>query len=259
MASSMKEALAAAGERPVDTIEDQQPKRKYALKLSDELSKVVARDLAKRFRKRFKGIKSGESRAASKGGTKKLDVNYSTELRGLELGVSIKTISHRDKLGKGRYTKNRKRVDEEFLAEAMDYHVRQPYAVLVGLYFLPADGCLDAHKPHASSFGAWVEKLFARTGRVRPTDNAELFERILVGLFEQNGDVSFFDVMTPPPKQGPPPPDKLLTWEGMLDAIHEAYADRNAKFKWAEATAPLTEEEAEEEAVPEEEADDEDE
>src|SRR5262245_27500507 len=70
-------------------------------------------------------------------GFKKLDVNYSTPELGLALGVSIKTINYRDPETK-RYTKNYSRVDNELRAEAMDYHQRQPFAVLVGLLFLPS-------------------------------------------------------------------------------------------------------------------------
>jgi hypothetical protein len=248
MKSSMREALERAGERPVDSA-DQGVKRRYAELLSHALADVLCRDLAKRH-KHFVGIKPGETRAGSARGTKKIDANLSSPEYGLLLGVSIKTISHRDKKGKGRYTKNRKRVDEEFLAEAMDYHVRQPYAVLIGLYFLPIDACDDAKGSTPSSFGAWVEKLFSRAGRRLPTDNPELFERIFIGLFDTDGDIRFFDVEVPPPKQGRPPADQLWSWERMLDEIHAEYARRNARFRWADAPAvPLTPSEADAEAT----------
>jgi len=134
-----------------------------------------------------------------------------------------------------------KRVDEEFLAEAMDYHVRQPYAVLVGLHFMPVDGCNDSKKKTTpSSFGSWTKKLFARTGRTGrrgPKDNAELFERMYIGLFQpdgpRKGDVYFFDVRKPPPLQGEPAAPDRVTWEGLLDAINDAYSRRNAGFQWA--------------------------
>jgi hypothetical protein len=245
MASSIQEALEKIGPRPPDTA-DRKAKQRYAELLSRELAILLARHLRRKFPKRFPGLMPGdggegqESLAGAASGAKRLDVNYSTARHGLGLGVSIKTISHRDKAGKGRYTKNRKRVDEEFLAEAMDYHVRQPYAVLVGLYFLPADACGDAKGAWPSSFGAWVEKLYARAGRDDPKDNAELFERMYVGLFDPtDGAVSFFDVTEPPPKKGPPPKSKLLSWDRLLDDVESAYVERNTPFRWASGEEEL--------------------
>ncbi len=234
----MREALDKARPKP-GAADPQDAKRKYAERLSNALADVLARDLKRLFPRMLPGIKSGETRAGSQSGSKRLDVNYSTELHGLGLGVSIKTISHRDKAS-GRYTHNMKRVDEEFLAEAMDYHVRQPYAVLVGLHFMPIDACDDAKGPNTpSSFGAWVKKLFGRTGqagRTGPRDNPELFERMYVGMFDDStegrGAVSFFDVRGAPPKQGRPGAG-LLTWEQLLQQIGEAYSERNASFRWA--------------------------
>lgn len=253
--SSMREALEKAGPKPGDSA-DQDPKRKYAERLSNALADVLARDLKRRFPKLLAGIKSGETRAGSQSGAKRLDVNYSTELHGLGLGVSIKTISHRDKKS-GRYTHNMKRVDEEFLAEAMDYHVRQPYAVLVGLHFMPVGACDDAKaKSTASSFGSWVKKLFGRTGRrgrSGPKDNAELFERMFIGLFEPDGpnrgDVRFFDVRAAPPKQGRPAEGSLLNWDDLLDQVGQVYTERNAAFRWAgEKDVDLSEEDEPEES-----------
>jgi hypothetical protein len=239
--SSIREALEAAGSRPSDSA-SQGEKRRYAELLSHALARMLERDLRRRFG--TDSIKAGESKAGSASGAKKLDVNYSDELHGLKLGVSIKTINHRDKNGKGTYTKNRKRVDEEFLSEALDYHVRQPYAVLVGLYFLPIDSCDDGTVRRASSFGQWVQKLFARAGRREPTGNGELFERMFLGLFSQTsgkdyGEVGFFDAETPPPRLGRPPVHHLIGWEQLLSEIVSEYAKRNARFRWADEPAAL--------------------
>ncbi len=98
-------------------------------------------------------------------------MNYSTTDLGLGLGVSIKTINFRD--GKsGRYTKNFTRVDNELRAEAIDYHVRQPFAVLVGLVFLPYDACEDGRTTH-SSFGGAVRVFHYRANRTDTTKEAQ--------------------------------------------------------------------------------------
>src|SRR5207237_4749262 len=105
---------------------------------------------ASRLRKTFPAITPlangtrQESKARTGKGVKKLDVNYSTPELGLALGVSIKTLNFRD-AGSKRYTKNATRIDNELRAEAMDYHKRQPYSVLVGVVFVPVDSCDDGN------------------------------------------------------------------------------------------------------------------
>ncbi len=236
MTSSISWSLDRAGARPGKQAQ-QTEKIQYAKGLSDALALQFGQSLASH----LPGIKPSEekeleSAAASARGTKKLDVNYSTPEHGLGLGISIKTISHRD-LKRGRYTHNMKRVDEEFLAEAMDYHVRQPYAVLAGVFFLPLDGCDDGKQK--SSFGSWVEKLYGRAGRPNPNENPERFERIFVGLFEPSGpsrgDVRFFDVTVPPPKAGRPPRERLSTWDQLVKELLQVYRERNGlTFRWAD-------------------------
>jgi len=237
MASTISPALNEAGTKPPDSA-GQSDKTQYAVRLSNALAKLFADAL----RPRFPGVLPGpggegiEAPAASASGTKRLDVNFSTPEKGLGLGVSIKTISFRDPKSK-RYTHNMKRVDEELLAEAIDYHVRQPYAVLIGIYFLPSDGCDDGKD--RSSFGSWVAKLFSRTGREGPEHHAELFERIFVGIYEsegkRRGDVVFFDARTPPPRLGRPDDAAVLTWDRLIEEIEKEYQDRNgATFRWAD-------------------------
>lgn len=237
MAGVIAPALEEAEPKPPDDA-GQSAKTQYAVRLSNALAKLVADAL----RPRFAGILPGtggegiEAPAAAASGTKRLDVNFSTPEKGLGLGVSIKTISFRDAKSK-RYTHNMKRVDEELLAEAIDYHVRQPYAVLIGLYFLPVAGCDDGKD--RSSFGSWVAKLFSRAGREGPEHHPELFERIFVGIYESvganRGDVVFFDVRTPPPRLGRPNDAAVLTWDQLIEEIRSEYQDRNgAIFRWAD-------------------------
>jgi hypothetical protein len=185
-----------------------------------------------------------ESRARTTKGFKKLDVNYSTPELGLALGVSIKTINYRDGTTK-RYTKNYTARDNELRAEATDYHQRQPYAVLVGLFFLPYDACDDAGagtkgEAGVSSFGAAVRHFrLNRVGRCDPVDWPELFEGFYIGLYEfdgpDRGRLDFFDVMRTPPRSRRPTEDEVLTLAGMLTEIRGTYDARNNEdFAWAE-------------------------
>ncbi len=131
-ASSIADVLQAIGPRPPDDAE-QGTIRKYAQAFSNALARKIADLLRPVFPEIFPDAQGRlkESRAPIARGFKRLDVNYSTTQLGLALGISIKTISHRDRKGKGRYSHNYPRVDDELRAEAMDYHVRQPYAIML--------------------------------------------------------------------------------------------------------------------------------
>lgn len=230
--SSIRPELEKAGPR---TIALQSEKKNYAEVLSRELATRFANAL----RSRFEGIlpsedgRGQESRARTSKGYKKLDVNYSTPQLGLGLGVSIKTINFRDPRTR-RYTKNYTRVDGELRAEASDYHVRQPYATMVAVIFLPLDACDDGARD-PSSFGQAVQVFRRRTGRDDPTDDPMLFEQVYIGLYDTGeatfGDVIFFDVRDAPPKTGRP--SKRLSMEGIIDGIVATYDLRNdPPFIW---------------------------
>jgi hypothetical protein len=230
--------LHLAGER--EAMQSAPQKKNYA----ELLSRALAIRVANALRSSFPGIlpdESGrgqESRARTAKGIKKLDVNYSTIELGLGLGLSIKTINFRD-AKTGRYTKNYTRADGELRAEASDYHVRQPFAVMVAVVFLPLDSCEDGVRD-PSSFGQAVRVFRFRDGRKEPSDDPNLFERVFIGLYDTNeatfGDVGFFDVMTAPPRNGKPA--DLLTFDGIVDQIRRTYDERNSpEFEWADAPA----------------------
>jgi hypothetical protein len=167
-------------------------------------------------------------------GYKKLDINYSTHELGLALGVSIKTINHRDR-SSNRYTKNYTRVDNELRAEATDYHRRQPYAILIGVLFIPIDSCDDGKGATPSSFGAAVKSFRPRGGRVEHDDDLDKMERFFVGLYEHGGACRYFDVAHPPPRSRRPREDETLTLDGMIQAIHAIFEARNTTpFAWAD-------------------------
>jgi hypothetical protein len=239
--------LAPAGDRAMAQTATE--KKNYA----ETLSRALAQRLANTLRPAFPGIlpdpqgRGQESRARSAKGIKKLDVNYSTVELGLGLGLSIKTVNFRD-AGTKRYTKNYTRADGELRAEASDYHVRQPYAVLVGIVFMPLDACDDGSQA-ASSFGQAVTIFRFRAGRNEPTADPNLFERMFIGLYdttaEQFGRVGFFDVMDAPPRKGRPA--RLLTFAELVQRIQDTYDARNSPvFEWADSpadrlTEPVTE------------------
>ncbi len=237
--SQFLDVLEQADPRPTADAK-QDVKKNYAERLSRHASTMFANLL----RGAFPAIlptetgKFQESRARTAKGVKKLDVNYSTTELGLGLGVSIKTLNFRDPTT-ARYTKNYTRIDNELRAEAMDYHTRQPFAVMVGVVLLPADACDDgSEKSTASSFGAAVQCFRYRAGRRLPTDDHELFERVYVGLYEhdggQRGRVEFFDVETAPPKRGRPKAG-LFSLDELVRRITNEYDSRNAPpFKWAD-------------------------
>jgi hypothetical protein len=232
-------------------------KKNFAQKLSDALAPKVADALRPVFPNILpitgaasadgtlsKPIKGLESLASSLKGVKKLDVNFSTERLGLGIGVSVKTLNFRDKKSK-RYTKNVSRIDNELRAEASDYHGRQPFAVLVGLVFLPMDSAFDFGAADAShsSFGHACQTYRFRTGRLGyAAPNAapgELFEKIFIVLYEFDdpanlGNVVCFDVANPPPRRGLPAAESSLTLQQVMDETVRAFFLRNLPKKiWA--------------------------
>jgi hypothetical protein len=214
----------------------------YATRFANDMATFIAN----RLRKDFEGIlpkpdgRGQESRARTAKGFKKLDVNYSTPQLGLGLGVSLKHIQAAD--GKSsRYTKNYSRNDAELRAEAMDYHQRQPYAVMVGLLMLPYDSCDDySGGREPSSFGAAVRTFRNRSGRSRPDGPLDLFEKFFIGLYEyegpEKGRLDFYDVDRPhPPATRRPVDGEFLDMSGFLASVLEAYdARNNPPMEWAD-------------------------
>lgn len=226
--SSIADELGTAGSRELAT--DRAAKKNYAEAFSNALAIKVANQL----RPRFPGIlplESGagrESRARTSRGIKKLDVNFSTPELGLGLGVSIKTVNFVDR-GSSRFTKNYTRIDNELRAEAHDYHERQPFAVMIGLVFIPVEACADGESRGASSFAQAVNVFRHRAGRTTTDRQHDRFERIFLAMYAHSGarcgDVWCFDVMNKPPKRGEP--IQKVNWAEAFDAITDSYDERN--------------------------------
>ncbi len=223
--------------RPADT-DPREPKQKYAVQLSRHFATLIAHAL----RPDFDGIlpkengEGQESPSRARRALKNLDVNYSTIVMGLGLGVSIKTINFKD-AGTGRFTKNYSSRDNELRAEATDYHLRQPYAVLVAIIFLPIESCDDGGKgkgsvKNPSSFAEAVNYFRLRAGRSSPTSDVELFERVFVGLYhhrgQERGSSVFFDVVDhPPPRARRPRDGEGINFPTMIASIRQTYDQRN--------------------------------
>jgi len=260
---TFEDALRHAGPRPADDA-DRDLKKNYSERLSNAIAVLLASKL--RATGRFKSILpmpdgSGRETGSASGSNKKIkktDVRYATSDTGLELLVSIKTLNFRDakkdratrRLTIGRYTKNMVRNDHELRAEAMDHHERFPYAVLIGVFFIPIDACDDG-AADKSSFAHAVMTFRPRAGRADTSDPAAKFERFFVGLYDASdpsgAHVGFFDVLTPPPRRGRPPwptesPDpargeRLLTLDQMIAEIVREYGIRNRTYiRWADET-----------------------
>ena len=206
-------------------------KKNFAQRFSTALAQKIANAL----RPKFPGIlpdpegRGQESKSRSAGGSKKLDVNYSTQEMGLGLAVSVKTINFKDEKTK-RFTKNIKRADGELRAEAQDCHKRQPYAVLVGVILLPGESADDGVEKGSSLHHAW--DVFSRRGGRRSTDgDTSLFEKVFIGLYESAGDragtVAFFDVAEEPPHKGPPLP--MVPFSTVIKQIERAFHERNRR------------------------------
>lgn len=256
-------ALEAAEPRP-EASADRGPKKNYAERFSNTLAVLIANRL--RATGQFDGIlpdfdgtgRESQSASGRNKKAKKTDVNYSTKSSGLELLVSIKTLSFKDAKRKRskevetvtyeRYTKNMVRNDHELRAEAMDHHERHPFAVLVGALFLPVDSCDDGANDK-SSFAHAVMTFRNRAGREKPSEPPQFFERFYLALYEwegnKRGNVGFFDITSSPPKRGRP--KTLLALEEVIAEIVKVYGLRNRRYiEWADedqtsATIPTLE------------------
>ena len=261
----LRAALDAAGPKP-DARAARDEKKNYAQRLSNALAQTVADAL----RSDFPDVTPTATGAGQEAvvevdkGQKRLDVKVTDATLGLILSVSIKTYSFQDYSPKsdrlGRWTKNIVRNDHELRGEAMVLHQRQPYSVLVGLMFEPYEICEDGDPTKASdtaksSFAHHVAVLSKRSGRGRRAvyggegggyvdygaedPRYDLFERVFIGLYQQGGEdrgaARFFDVETPPPRNGRPSENATIDFDALITTIKTEVNRRN-RFAptWAE-------------------------
>lgn len=217
--------------------QNRKDKKNYAQNLSSELALMVGACLRPHYRKgRVTPSSDGTRQEFSIGAkidSKRTDVGVWDDAAGLILGVSIKTYSFRDFHGGtktkqahlGRYVRNVKRNDMELRDEADVLHRRQPYAVLFALFFMPKDSCWDGVTGH-SSFAHAVFTFRKRAGRdSADAARSDLFEKVYIGLFTDDGRVEFFDVEKAPP-QNQPPKDTISLAE-LIEVMRAAVTLRN--------------------------------
>ncbi|MBK7080415.1 MAG: hypothetical protein IPH55_06550 [Betaproteobacteria bacterium] len=218
-------------------------KNKYAVRFADEMGRQIAEDLEQK----LPGIGASAARSASSARGRNNSTSTSTPELGLALGISLKSVHLREESGSRRYTHNMKRNEEELRIEAAGYHKRQPYAVMIGVLFLPFDSCDDARGDNtSSSFGSWVRHLRPYAGRAGPHDEQDRLEKIYIALYEPDGSVLlYFDVEADPPKNtaltgwrqcgSDGRLRRLLSYQEFLDAAYHEYLRRNSlEFRWAD-------------------------
>lgn len=212
--------------RPVDE------QLSFSIYFAKHLSGVIARALGDEFDHAL--VQSGETASDSAHGQKLVDVAYSTPQGGLSIMVSLKSVHEGERdAGDARFCHNIKRNDEELRVEATALHLRQPYAVLVACVVLPFEACDDAWPqgsggPLTSSFGRWVERLWALRGRVEPEDPPNLFELVFIMLYARDGSsLGFYEVggSVPCPRLGRP--KVLLGFDEFISRIVSVHARRN--------------------------------
>lgn len=204
---NLREAIWAAGVIPSDKAE-RDVKKNYSQALSDHLAVALAHGL------RSAGLDStrpalpvtGAGGVVAKGegrekafqgglGPKKVDVSYSDEEHGLMLGGSIKTIcfpsynKRKDKLG--TYSKNLKNRFGDLGGEAVNLHLRFPFAVMVGLFAMPENADRDHDRGETgksklmrmSTFRRATKLMAAISRRESYTDPGENYEQIVMLRF----------------------------------------------------------------------------
>ena len=225
------------GVKPPAFGDNRSQKKNYAQNLSTELAMTLADCLRPHYPKaRITPRPDGtghEFTVGAKLDSKKTDVGVWDDAAGLILGVSIKTYSFRDFHGAtktkpahlGRYVRNVKRNDMELRDEADVLHRRQPYAVLFALFFMPRDAAWDGATGQ-SSFAHAVFTFRKRAGRTTADAiRSDLFEKVYVGLFGEDGTVEFFDVEDAPPRNQPP--KNTISLAQLVDLMRVAVVVRN--------------------------------
>lgn len=216
---SMLDAVVAAG-----IISPHTAKRDVKKRYSELLSKHLALEVAAGLRVQgFVGVtplQGGPGEKAFQGGLgpKKVDVSYADERHGLQLAVSIKSITS------APYEKNLKNRFYDLCPEAITLHMRFPYSVICALFCFPVAADTDVTPGRKLSTFARARKLLSTiSGRQEYTDPAEKFENITMMLFQ------------PVAVGGPPPSMRLvdtvtqreLTEQEYFLTLKEVYNRRN--------------------------------
>lgn len=213
-------------------------KFKPQLTFSIQFAKHMGAFIANGLRPDFPGIKSGENPSRSVTGSKRVDVNYNTPEMGLGLAMSFKSVHQgEEEDGDADFIHNMKRNDEELRVEATAHHLRQPYAVLVAVVFLPFESCTDLEP--TSSFASWVQYLWPLKGRTEPEDPPDRFELVFISLYARDGsELGFYQIGGKVACRRHGRPTALLTVTEFLQVVKTTYDIRNGKDFFFEGEGP---------------------
>lgn len=204
-------------------------KRERQIVYASTFARYFSKFVADALEPTFPGMKSGETPSQAIGAVKRVDINFSTPEAGLGFAISLKSVHSGEKAdGLSHFTHNMKRNDEELRVEATAHHLRQPYAVLAAVLFLPVESCTD--RLRTSSFASWVEHLWPLKGRIEPDDPPDRFELVFIALYDRDGsELGFYQVGggVPCPRKGRP--SVLMTFEDSLRLLKRTYYKRNGR------------------------------
>lgn len=223
-------AIRAAGPKPADS-SSQAEKKNYSERLSNELARAVSAQLriagvmeCAPLVKEDGAIYGAERRIAGGIGAKKVDVSWSTDVHGLLLAISIKTISFADARTRN-YQKNLANRRGDMLFEAVTLHRRFPFAVMGGLFFLEVGAANDGTDRRPSTLQNAHDLLRLFTGRPDPLGREEQLERLWVVTYDATPGSEEIELH----EAGALGTTPLTADEAMSDLL-TIVADRNSDF-----------------------------
>jgi hypothetical protein len=213
-------------------------KFKKDLNFAIAFAKYMGVEVAKGLEPDFPGIISGEKPSRAVRGMKRVDVKYATPEAGLGLALSFKSVHFgEEEGGDADFIHNMKRNDEELRVEATGHHLRQPYAVMVAVVFLPFESCEDHDE--TSSFASWVEYLWPLKGRTEAEDPPDRYELVYIGLYARDGSrLGFYEIGGGVPCPRKSRPKSLLSFAEFLVRIRKVYDERNGLDFFFEGEKP---------------------
>lgn len=183
--------LKTLGPKPPDTA-PAPTKKNYSERVSDVVAVAFGEELRHRGLKEARpappGVVGGsgaERRMAGALGAKLVDVTAATEVSGLLIAISVKSINFVDQKT-GNYQKNLTNRRGDMLFESVTLHRRFPYAVLGGFLILDQGAAADATTKRRSTFENAHYRLRLFTGRDDPAGRDEQYERLYIVLLDSN-------------------------------------------------------------------------
>jgi hypothetical protein len=221
--------LKTLGKKPADS-DTRAKKKNFSEGISDVVAAAFADELRQRGLKESRpappgvvGASGAERRMAGGIGAKLVDVTWATEVSGLLLAISVKSIMFRDAKTKN-FQKNLTNRRGDMLFESITLHRRFPYAVLGGFLFLDKDAATDATARRHSTFHNAHPRLRLFTGRDDPSGRDEQYERLFVILLDANQFTPTYQVFNVGDPHTP------ITLEDAFDQLIELIAERNYDF-----------------------------